>query len=115
MITSYYRLEKTEECKQFFFDNDGYFNFWDQVLILRIREENFGNTAGCILVNRGNFKFSGEVCKNEKEVYYKEFDMSLKTLEPEQMYRDFPELLLYKDSFEEAIKKIIERGGRNDD
>ena len=36
MILPYYKIEKTEEGKQFFFANVGYFNFWDEYLIMNV-------------------------------------------------------------------------------
>ena len=33
MILPYYKIDKTEEEKQFFFTHVGYFNFWDEYLI----------------------------------------------------------------------------------
>lgn len=30
----YYKLRRTEEDKEFFFNNIGFFNFWDEYLIL---------------------------------------------------------------------------------
>ena len=38
MILPYYRIKKTEEGKQFFFANRGYFNFGDEYLIMNIDE-----------------------------------------------------------------------------
>ena len=40
MILPYYKIEKTEEGKEFFYTHRGYFNFWDEYLIMNIDEGN---------------------------------------------------------------------------
>lgn len=42
----YYRLEKTENSKDFYFANEGMYNFWDEYLICRIKNKNI------VIVNR---------------------------------------------------------------
>lgn len=58
MVLPYYKIEKTEEGKEFFYAHRGYFNFWDEYLIMNIDEGN--NKAFFVLVNRTSRKFSGK-------------------------------------------------------
>ena len=93
MILPYYRIEKTEEGKQFFYSHRGYFNFWDEYLIMNIDEGN--NKLFSVLVNRTGRKFSG--IKNNDYIiaevsYIKE---SVQERKPEEMFEDFPELQHY--------------------
>lgn len=91
MILPYYKIERTEEGKQFFLANRGYFNFWNEYLIMNIDEGH--NKLFSVLVNRIGRKFS--VIKQSKEYgvagksYIKE---SVQQRKPEKMFMDFPEL-----------------------
>ena len=91
MILPYYRIEKTEEGKQFFYANRGYFNFWDEYLIMNIGEER--NKTYPVLVNRTGRKFS-----KTKITAYRAADVMLNiknsvcARKPEEMFDDFPEL-----------------------
>ena len=83
MILPYYKIEKTEEGKQFFFSHIGYFNFWSEYLIMRVGLEYKSNT---VLVNKPNTKFSSieqtEDYKIKRNLYLKE---SVCQREPEEM------------------------------
>lgn len=92
----YYRIEKTIADKMFFFNNNGYFNFWDEYLIMRIIESNEKDIAGIVLINRTGSKFSGSIndfSENNKEHYKNTFNKSKEILKPEEMFLDFPELV----------------------
>lgn len=52
----YYVLEKTQECRDFFFNNEGIFNFWDEYVIVHLNE--LGDRHP-VLVNRTGRKFHG--------------------------------------------------------
>lgn len=90
MILPYYKIEKTEEDKQFFFSNVGYFNFWDEYLIMNVGLEYKTHT---VLVNRTNNKFSNpqqtEDYKVKRNLYLKAY---VRQRKPEEMFVDFPEL-----------------------
>ena len=90
-ILPYYKIEKTEEGKEFFFSNYGYFNFWDEYLILNIPEGN--NEVFSVLVNRTDRKFSGSApTKKQWFAARKNFTDSIIAKKPEEMFDDFPEL-----------------------
>ena len=90
MILPYYKIERTEECKQFFFVNVGYFNFWDKYLIMNIGY----NNCYTVLVNRPNRKFKHEFEPTEdyKVVRDLHITSSVHKRKPEEMFIDFPEL-----------------------
>lgn len=93
-ILPYYKLEKTKESRDFFFSHIGYFNFWDDLLILRTKEN---ADVSLVLVDRGDYRKKygwGNHRANDKQkssfvnaiaasVYYKK---------PEEMFEDFPEM-----------------------
>lgn len=86
----YYKLRRTEEDKEFFFNNIGFFNFWDEYLILHTPK--MKNYYWCI-VNRTSKKFSVSELNNEVEVETVQVMYnSLKRKKPEEMYEDFSEL-----------------------
>lgn len=91
MILPYYKIEKTEENKQFFYTNRGYFNFWDEYLIMNIDEGN--NKVFLVLVNRTGFKFSGKLTDGYKAAAISHITDSVQEKKPEEMFVDFPELL----------------------
>ena len=99
MILPYYKIERTQEGKQFFFTHVGYFNFWDKYLIM-----NIGLMDGTydVLVNRAESKFSNpEQTENHKilrDLYVKK---SVYERKPEEMFIDFPELKKF-----DFLKKI---------
>lgn len=93
MILPYYKIEKTEEGKQFFYAHRGYFNFWDEYLVMNIEEGH--NKIFTVMVNRTGRKFSGietDDYKVAKVLYIKE---SVQLRKPEEMFEDFPELKKY--------------------
>lgn len=55
-MLKYYVLEKTQECKDFFFNNEGIFNFWNKYLIVHLNE--FGDRYP-VLVSRTRREFRG--------------------------------------------------------
>ena len=91
MILPYYKIERTEEGRQFFYAHRGYFNFWDEYLIMNIGKER--NKTYPVLVNRTGRKFS----KTEITAYRAANVMlnikdSVCARKPEEMFNDFPEL-----------------------
>ena len=86
----YYVLERTEECRLFFYKTEeGYFNFWNKLLVMK--------TKGCEgtylgLVNRTNKKFNGNISNVPIEEMIIEYNKSIVCKEPKQMFIDFPEL-----------------------
>ena len=94
MILPYYKIECTEEGRQFFYANRGYFNFWDEYLILNIDEGR--NKIFTVMVNRTGIMFSGEKT-NRKYRFAKisHITDSVQERKPEEMFKDFPELEKY--------------------
>ena len=89
-ILPYYKIAKTEESKQFFFHNEGYFNFWDEYLIMNL---NYGDNTYWVLVNRTERKFNRtEVTEDQKLNAYATVSKSVCLRKPEEMFDDFPEL-----------------------
>ena len=94
MILPYYKIEPTEEGKQFFYANRGYFNFWDEYLIMNIDEGH--NKVFLVLVNRPDRKFSKVELTNEhKDAAMSHITDSVQERKPEEMFIDFPELQKY--------------------
>lgn len=94
MILPYYKIEKTEEGKKFFFAHRGYFNFWDEYLIMNIDEGN--NKTFFVLVNRTGRKFSKvESTKEYENATISYIIDSVQERKPEEMFEDFPELQRY--------------------
>ena len=95
MILPYYKIEKTEEGKQFFYSHKGYFNFWDEYLIMNIDEGN--NKVFTVVVNRTGRKF-GYVRENRryKAAKVQHIKASVQERKPEEMFTDFPELEKYE-------------------
>ena len=104
MILPYYKIEKTEEGKQFFYAHRGYFNFWDEYLIMNI-DEGY-NKIFFVLVNRTGRKFSyvkePDDYKAAKVSYITE---SIQERKPEEMFDDFPELknIILRGEFYEEV------------
>lgn len=64
-ILNYYVLEKNKESKDFYFENEGIFNFWNKYLIIHIGKDNI------VLANRTNKIFNGKLLsKYEKVMLY---------------------------------------------
>ena len=93
MILPYYKIEKTEEGKEFFYTHRGYFNFWDEYLIMNIDEGN--NKVFLVLVNRTGRKFSGKLTDEYKVAATSHIKESVQERKPEAMFADFPELQNY--------------------
>ena len=89
---NYYKLQKIQKDKQFFYDHSGYFNFWDEVLILRDKQYATKDSAGLVLVNRTNREFHGCMSEEEKIIYPLYLNKSIREHKPEEMFKDFPEL-----------------------
>lgn len=91
MTLPYYRIEKCEEGRNFFFANLGYFNFWDEYLIANTEESN--GKIFHVLVNRTGRKFSNPK-ENEQQrgCIIKHVADSICLRKPEEMFCDFPEL-----------------------
>ena len=89
MILPYYKIEKTEVGRQFFYNNIGYFNFWDEYLIMNLGYKK----CFTVLVNRTGRKFNivkpTEDYKVIRDLHIKQ---SVRQRKPEEMFVDFPEL-----------------------
>ncbi len=85
---NYYKLKKDIKCKEFFHDHSGYFNFWDDILILR--DKRFG--SGLVLVNRTDQEPHCCLSEEEKIIYPLYINKSIREHKPEEMFKDFPEL-----------------------
>lgn len=91
MILPYYKIERTEEGRQFFYAHRGYFNFWDEYLIMNIDEGN--NKVFNVLANRTDKKFSKVELTNEYiDAAISHITDSIQERRPEEMFVDFPEL-----------------------
>lgn len=91
-ILPYYKIEKTNEGKEFFFSHIGYFNFWDEYLILHTTESE--GKIFKVLVNRGNHKFKGgEMTEEQDKSFKRAVVASVYFQKPEEMFKDFPELM----------------------
>ena len=91
MILPYYKIEKTEEGRKFFLANIGYFNFWDNYLVMNIPEG--CNKVFSVLVNRPSTKFNGgKPTVNFLGAVMSHVEESVKLKKPEEMFVDFPEL-----------------------
>lgn len=86
----YYVLKKTKEDEEFFFSHKGFYNFWDEFLIL-----NLGYNNHLALVNRPKRKFHGEYVKEEASGFREVINKHIESHSPEEMFRDFPELNKY--------------------
>lgn len=89
---NYYKLKKMQKDKQFFYDHSGYFNFWDEVLILRDKSYATKDSAGLVLVNRTNHEFNGRISEEEKIIYSLYLNKAIRAHKPRKMFKDFPEL-----------------------
>ena len=54
-MLNYYRLERTPECHDMYFNNEGIFNFWDEYLFVHINNHNL------VVVNRTGREFHGSI------------------------------------------------------
>ena len=92
-LLPYYKLQKIEKDKNFFYDHSGYFNFWDEYLLLRDKNYSDDNNVAVVLVNRINKKFRVIKKLKNKKVYFNYVMDSYKYHKPKEMFEDFPELL----------------------
>jgi len=89
VILPYYKIEKTEEGQQFFFTHVGYFNFWDEYLIMNVGLE---YKIYAVLVNRPNSKLSNPEPTVDFEVKRNlHIANSIVKKQPREMFIDFPE------------------------
>lgn len=90
-LLPYYKLEKTNEDKIFFFNHVGFYNFWDTYLMLN---SNAKNKVYYVIVNRDGRKFNSCVdIKSEDECTAKNiFSNALYRRCPKEMFDDFSEL-----------------------
>lgn len=94
MILPYYKIEKSEEGRNFFYSHLGYFNFWDEYLIVNTKESK--GKVFYVLVNRTGMKFSNpESNERQKECLINHVADSVCLRKPEEMFEDFPELDKY--------------------
>ncbi len=94
MVLPYYKIERTNEGKEFFYSHIGYFNFWDKYLILRTEE--LKDKGGIMLVNRGNIKLDGfKMTKGQKLSVRKLIFKVVFLRKSGKMFEDFPELKKY--------------------
>lgn len=87
MLLPYYRLQKTQEDKEFFFSHKGYFNFWGKYLML-----NLGYNTFRPIVNRPNTRFHGVATKEQEKNFNSSITEHCREHKPEEMFKDFPEL-----------------------
>lgn len=86
----YYILKKTEECKLFFYKtSEGYFNFWNEILIMKTKR---CNDAYLVLIDREKRKFKVNMEDVPIGEMMVEYQKSIICKEPKQMFEDFPEL-----------------------
>lgn len=93
MILPYYKIEKTKDGKQFFYSHEGYFNFWDEYLIMNIMDKKFY----AVLINRPCTKFPKyETSEEYNSNVNSQLADSVYLRKPEEMFEDFPELDKYE-------------------
>ena len=98
----YYKIQKTEEDKRFFFSHEGYFNFWNEYLICNI---NTNEKLFWVIVNRTGYKFSNPNPSNIQRVAFNlMFEQSIREKVPEEMFVDFIELEKLRDSY---LKELV--------
>ena len=108
----YYKIEKTEEGRRFFYDNIGYFNFWDEYLIANTNTNN--GEIFWVIVNRTGRKFKiTNVTEKQKIDIHDELANSIYLRKPEEMFTDFPELKEFDYLKNYSIYSILEIGGYN--
>lgn len=83
----YYTLAQTEEDKQFYFDNEGIFNFWNTYLVVHIGNQHI------VHVNRSGKKIpehQTHVLKKDEKKIINQIDI---WNQYKQIFKDFPECL----------------------
>ena len=89
-MLQYYKIQKTEEDKNFFFSHEGYFNFWDEYLICNI---NTNEKLYWVIVNRTGYSFSNTKPSEVQRVTFNLiFEQSVREKIPKEKFIDFPEL-----------------------
>ena len=78
---------------EFFFSHIGYYNFWDEYLIVNTPESN--KETFHVLVNRTGRKFNGIATEKQKKCLLEILSNSVYFRKPEEMFDDFPELERY--------------------
>jgi len=101
----YYKIEKTQDGKEFFFSNVGYFNFWDTYLILR-KDDIVG--VYVVLVNRNNREFHGQMSDEQKINVRDSIADSVYLKKPKEMFEDFPEMKNFDYLKEYSICSLVE-------
>lgn len=85
----YYKIERTNEGKEFFFKNVGYFNFWDEYLVLNVGYKNWYT----VLISRTKTDFHiTQPTEDYNVVTNLYIEKSIRKKEPKEMFVDFPEL-----------------------
>ena len=93
-MLQYYKIEKTEKGRIFFYENIGYYNFWDEYLIAHTNTSN--KKIFWVLVNRTGREFGNAIATEEqKSDIRNEFADSVYSKEPKEMFNDFQELEEY--------------------
>ena len=93
-MLSYYKIEKTKEGEQFFFNNVGYFNFWDEYLVMNTGTFSMAEHIYWIIVNRTGYKPSKKAKPSVVHCLFANclLEKSVMEQRPEQMFIDFPEI-----------------------
>lgn len=88
MLQSYYKLQRTQEDREFYHSHIGYFNLWDEYLILYL-----GFDSARIIVNRPKTQFPKvAVTAEQNEILTTSLIEHCRERKPEEMFKDFPEL-----------------------
>lgn len=90
IVLPYYKIERTDEGRDFFFSHIGYFNFWDEYLIANTKTSN--RKIFWVIVNRTGRKFNGVATEEQKLDIRNELANSVYLRKPKEMFEDFPEL-----------------------
>lgn len=90
-LLPYYKLEKTNTDKEFFFSHVGFYNFWDTYLILN---SNVENKVYYVIVDRVGRKYTQnvDIKYEDKHVAKTIFANALHRRCPKEMFNDFSEL-----------------------
>lgn len=108
----YYKIERTNEGRDFFYSNLGYFNFWDEYLIANTKTSN--KKLFWVVVNRTGRKFSSANPSDGQRLDIRnELANSVYLRKPEEMFEDFPELKDYNYLKKYSIYSMLETGGYN--
>lgn len=95
----YYKIQKTEKDRKFYFSHEGYFNFWDEYLICNFKKVNH------VIVNRTGRKFEKEIVTNAHRALFNiMFEQSVRNKIPEEMFVDFSELESLRNNY---LKELV--------